>query len=235
MINKISPIELKPTDEYPDKLCYTCADKLRIAYEFRLMCDDSHNILLSHRNSTKVPAPLAHPQLEAEEELIRDESLPLANTSNDLIECDGVEEYLEEYLLETEETVSGNEVQSLENHTDISTTENIIEYDAEIDESEEYLNSDTSIDNDTKPPDTVADEDEADVNENKCPICGQILSKLAHLRRHMKLHNRTKTFRCTQCPKSFSRSDNLRVHEKNHSQERRFKCPQCDQRFKRMD
>ncbi|XP_050072176.1 zinc finger protein 16-like [Anopheles maculipalpis] len=229
MINKISHIELKPTDEYPNKLCYTCADKLRIAYEFRMMCDDSNNILLSHRKHSKELAP-AHPEAE---HLVHDESLLLAETSNDFIEYDGVEEYLEEYLLETEETVPSNEEQNTEQHTNISVAEKDI-IPPEFDEKEEYLLCNDSPKSDTKS--TIIDDAEAaEVTENKCPICGQILSKMAHLRRHLKLHNRTKSFRCTQCPKVFSRSDNLRAHEKNHSQERHYKCPQCDQRFKRMD
>ncbi|XP_035896079.1 gastrula zinc finger protein XlCGF57.1-like [Anopheles stephensi] len=232
MINKTSSIELKPTDDYPDKLCYTCADKLRIAYEFRLMCDDSNSILLSHRNQSKdTPAPLTLAEPEYED-LISEESVPLPDTSNDLTDVVFVEEYLEEYLLDSEDTAPSNDGQITEQqHSDISTSEDVI-VEEHLDAVEEYLDCDTS---DTKPAIATADEDAEQVNENQCPICGQILSKLAHLRRHLKIHTRTKTFSCTQCPKSFARSDNLRAHEKNHSLERRYKCPQCSQRFKRMD
>lgn len=71
--------------------------------------------------------------------------------------------------------------------------------------------------------------------QNQCHVCGLILSKLAHLKRHMKAHAGTKPFKCNVCSKSFSRADNLRAHQRMHTAEKNYKCPLCDERFKRVD
>uniref|UniRef100_A0A182RTI6 Protein krueppel n=1 Tax=Anopheles funestus TaxID=62324 RepID=A0A182RTI6_ANOFN len=236
MVNKICSIEFKPNDECSDKLCYTCADKLRNAYDFRLMCEDSRTILLSHRENNQHPVPLL-PQTGVEE-LNHAENLASVDSSNDLIEYVGEEEYLEEYLVDVDDTVSSNHCQNLEEDIDDSIIEECFDHEASMIEEQSIAEDDNAIseietESETNPDHHITDEDKMLENENRCTICGVVLSKMAHLRRHMKTHSASKPHRCTQCPKTFTRSDNLRVHEANHSQERRFKCPQCDQRFKR--
>uniref|UniRef100_A0A182MR09 Protein krueppel n=1 Tax=Anopheles culicifacies TaxID=139723 RepID=A0A182MR09_9DIPT len=231
MINKICSIQFEIKEDYPDKLCYTCADKLRIAYEFRLMCDDSRNILFNRLESTNHPSPLQNTQPEAEV-FTREGKQAAEDASNDITEYVQEVEYLEEYLqdesADEEITAPLKEcTNNAENTIDSPTcfSEDRIKYEAIIEEpnATDENNVFSEIDN------VVGETEE---NENQCTICGVVLSKLAHLRRHMKCHSASKPYRCTQCPKAFSRSDNLRAHEANHSSERKYKCPQCDKCFK---
>ncbi|XP_053667449.1 gastrula zinc finger protein XlCGF46.1-like [Anopheles marshallii] len=237
MINKICLLEFKPNDECPDKLCYTCADKLRTAYDFRLMCDDSRTILLRHRKNTPNSSTMELSQTGAEG--LNSEGIPtLLDTSNDLIEYDGEVEYLEEYLLDTEHTIPSSTGENLAQNINDSVVEECIDYEPTVEEQsiaeEDNRIFEIDAENETN-QDQTTDEDETLENEHRCTICGVVLSKMAHLRRHMKAHSAAKPHRCTQCSKTFTRSDNLRVHEANHSQERRFHCPQCDQCYKTMN
>eukprot|EP00092_Neocalanus_flemingeri_P008876 GFUD01009551.1.p1 GENE.GFUD01009551.1~~GFUD01009551.1.p1 ORF type:complete len:327 (+),score=53.25 GFUD01009551.1:57-1037(+) len=47
-----------------------------------------------------------------------------------------------------------------------------------------------------------------------CEICDNVFKHYASLKRHMKVHNETESFKCTRCDASFNRKDNLIKHEK---------------------
>uniref|UniRef100_A0A182K3E0 Protein krueppel n=1 Tax=Anopheles christyi TaxID=43041 RepID=A0A182K3E0_9DIPT len=215
MINQISAFERHEHSDFPDKLCFVCAEQLRIAYGFQQMCDDSYRILLNHsvkaqKNDTATDAK--EDDVGCEDTVIAEQPDMIDKQEMDLNDLWNEVDYLEEYLIEDGEPM-------------VTAPSNTA---AEIKQEDSCAEEELE-------PITVPGEDGILEIKQQCHICGQILSKISHLSRHMKAHAGAKPYNCKQCSKSFSRSDNLRIHIKNHSLERDYKCSQCDQCFKRVD
>ena len=61
-----------------------------------------------------------------------------------------------------------------------------------------------------------------------CEVCGRVLSRKAHLKRHMITHSDLK--RCHYCDKAFSRMESLEKHQATH-QEKSYTCSFCGRKF----
>ena len=68
--------------------------------------------------------------------------------------------------------------------------------------------------------------------ENKCSICGKILSCKKNMKKHYKLHSEERNYVCKICNKSYKRSDHLKRHMIVHNPEANyFECDYCLKRF----
>ena len=68
--------------------------------------------------------------------------------------------------------------------------------------------------------------------ENKCSICGKILSCKKNMKKHYKLHSEQRNYVCKICNKSYKRSDHLKRHMISHDPEANyFECDYCLKRF----
>ena len=68
--------------------------------------------------------------------------------------------------------------------------------------------------------------------ENKCSICGKILSCKKNMKKHYKLHSDIRNYVCKICNKSYKRSDHLKRHMILHDPEPNyFECDYCLKRF----
>ena len=68
--------------------------------------------------------------------------------------------------------------------------------------------------------------------ENKCEICGKILSNKKNLKKHYKLHLNLRDYVCTICNKSYKRSDHLKRHMVVHDPEPNYyECEYCLKKF----
>ncbi|CAH0017107.1 unnamed protein product [Clonostachys rhizophaga] len=54
------------------------------------------------------------------------------------------------------------------------------------------------------------------IQERKCPQCGQVFSKTEHLARHIRSHTKERPFECECCGKAYSRHDSLLRHARTH-------------------
>ena len=73
---------------------------------------------------------------------------------------------------------------------------------------------------------------ETETVENKCNICGKILSCKKNMKKHLKLHSDERNYICKICNKSYKRSDHLRRHMISHDPEPTyFECDYCLKRF----
>ena len=68
--------------------------------------------------------------------------------------------------------------------------------------------------------------------QNKCELCGKILSNKKNLKKHLKLHANIRSYVCKICDKSYKRSDHLKRHMITHNPEANyFECELCLKRF----
>ena len=68
--------------------------------------------------------------------------------------------------------------------------------------------------------------------QNKCELCGKILSSKKNLKKHLKLHSNIRNYICKICNKSYKRSDHLRRHMITHDPNPNyFECEFCLKRF----
>jgi hypothetical protein len=68
--------------------------------------------------------------------------------------------------------------------------------------------------------------------QNKCELCGKILSNKKNLKKHLKLHSNVRNYICKICNKSYKRSDHLRRHMITHDPEPNYyECEYCLKRF----
>jgi hypothetical protein len=68
--------------------------------------------------------------------------------------------------------------------------------------------------------------------ENKCSICGKILSCKKNMKKHYKLHSEERNYVCKICNKSYKRSDHLKRHMIAHNPDANyFECDYCLKRF----
>ena len=69
-------------------------------------------------------------------------------------------------------------------------------------------------------------------NENKCELCGKILSNKKNLKKHLKLHTNIRSYVCKICNKTYKRSDHLKRHMITHDPEPNYyECDLCLKRF----
>ena len=68
--------------------------------------------------------------------------------------------------------------------------------------------------------------------QNKCELCGKILSCKKNLKKHLKLHSDERNYTCKICEKSYKRSDHLKRHMISHDPNPKFyECQLCLKRF----
>ncbi|VEN60422.1 unnamed protein product [Callosobruchus maculatus] len=67
--------------------------------------------------------------------------------------------------------------------------------------------------------------------QQKCNICGKVLSSASSYYVHLKQHSDNKPYQCSHCEASFCRKPYLEVHMRTHTGERPFECEICKKRF----
>ncbi|XP_033985611.1 serine/arginine repetitive matrix protein 2-like isoform X1 [Trematomus bernacchii] len=67
--------------------------------------------------------------------------------------------------------------------------------------------------------------------KNQCGQCGRVLSSVAALESHVRLHTGHRPFSCTLCGKGFPDSKCLKRHARVHRNGRIHVCPQCGKGF----
>ncbi|XP_029295422.1 mucin-5AC-like isoform X2 [Cottoperca gobio] len=67
--------------------------------------------------------------------------------------------------------------------------------------------------------------------KNQCGECGRVLSSIAALESHVRLHTGRRPFSCTLCGKSFTDSKGLKRHGRVHRNGRIHVCQQCGKGF----
>uniref|UniRef100_A0A182PL55 Protein krueppel n=1 Tax=Anopheles epiroticus TaxID=199890 RepID=A0A182PL55_9DIPT len=240
MINSISSFELQEDVVFPDKLCYNCAEQLRIAYGFQQMCDDSFRTLLTHSNVAVKAKDTKKAMNGCQETKTVPVKPEVKNVKNEQSDEFYEVEYLEEYLVEEDESAVLAKAESTETTpsagVDMETTssEDEMAPHTTATASRNQTEADSCTADETEPEATTSGNGSQEI-DNQCNICGRVLSKQSHLLRHLKTHAGARPFRCRQCPLSFTRSDNLRQHEKTHVPVKNYKCPQCDKYFRRID
>ena len=71
-----------------------------------------------------------------------------------------------------------------------------------------------------------------EILQNKCDLCGKILSCKKNLKKHYKLHSNIRNYVCKICNKSYKRSDHLKRHMITHNPEPNYyECDYCLKRF----
>ena len=67
---------------------------------------------------------------------------------------------------------------------------------------------------------------------HKCSKCQRVYKRKRCLKRHLKLHENGKPYKCKRCPRAFASSFWCRAHEQMHSvTEKRHHCDQCQRSF----
>lgn len=64
-----------------------------------------------------------------------------------------------------------------------------------------------------------------------CSLCGVQFSEVSSLRRHMKIHEGVRPYKCLFCSKTFRQAGQLKTHLRVHTGEKPFACKQCDKCF----
>jgi len=67
--------------------------------------------------------------------------------------------------------------------------------------------------------------------------CTSSFSRPDELKRHVKIHDPNKPYKCKFCDMGFSRTDHLTTHTRTHTKEKPYACEKegCDKRFARSD
>lgn len=67
--------------------------------------------------------------------------------------------------------------------------------------------------------------------------CPSAFMRADELKRHIKIHNPNKPYKCSFCDMRFSRTDHLTTHTRTHTKEKPYHCqyPGCDKKFARSD
>eukprot|EP00457_Paulinella_chromatophora_P008996 gb/GEZN01009046.1/.p1 GENE.gb/GEZN01009046.1/~~gb/GEZN01009046.1/.p1 ORF type:complete len:365 (-),score=25.39 gb/GEZN01009046.1/:166-1260(-) len=65
----------------------------------------------------------------------------------------------------------------------------------------------------------------------ECRECGQTITTMSKMSRHMRIHSGEKPYPCPQCHKAFARSDSLTVHMRVHNGHRPYQCVECGKNF----
>jgi uncharacterized Zn-finger protein len=67
--------------------------------------------------------------------------------------------------------------------------------------------------------------------------CSSSFSRPDELKRHVKIHDPNKPYKCKFCDMGFSRTDHLTTHTRTHTKEKPYACEKegCDKRFARSD
>ena len=69
----------------------------------------------------------------------------------------------------------------------------------------------------------------------KCDICGQVLTKLKYLERHMLIHSGEKPFPCQYCSERFRSTGELNSHAARHTSSEQHTCIKCNISFIRKE
>ena len=67
-----------------------------------------------------------------------------------------------------------------------------------------------------------------------CPHCSKQFTDDDHLKEHMFVHNKVKSFSCSLCGKSFIRRHSLQHHQSLHLAERTHRCEKCHTPFHKL-
>ena len=60
-----------------------------------------------------------------------------------------------------------------------------------------------------------------------CSECGTKLLSKASLKKHLRIHSKSKMLACPFCDRTFANADYLQCHMKCHTEEKKFQCDQC--------
>ncbi|XP_026224989.1 uncharacterized protein LOC113168214 [Anabas testudineus] len=68
-----------------------------------------------------------------------------------------------------------------------------------------------------------------------CYVCGNGLSSVEALNRHMEIHKDERKYRCSECGRGFNSRSTLRGHMRTHTGEKRFVCGICGKACSRLE
>ncbi|XP_052863448.1 zinc finger protein OZF-like [Anopheles cruzii] len=235
MITELSAMKFTANDGLSEKICYSCARLLGKAYGFQQMCNQSYNTLTSYvkHRSEEIPIEGA-PAEERLEELLEvnlneetaESQQKLNDETGNLVAQDWSPTYDDsEHYLKDEEYLED----SCASDADKSGLADVDNHQT-ADEVDVLSTYPTGYDNEA----SNGNKDNAESNL-QCKVCLRVLSSMSHLKRHMKIHTKSKPFQCSECLRCFCRRDNLLTHIKLHSSERPCVCQLCSASFRRFE
>ncbi|KAL7010768.1 hypothetical protein ACKWTF_016866 [Chironomus riparius] len=232
-------VQFNPNDGMPDKLCKDCTEKAFLAYNFKVVLEQSDTTLRNVfrdqiqtiKKDTVFDPSHAYLGLGIKTEIAFVDADPF-------IDDDGDFDYVQ---AQPQSSVQGN--QQMDNHNVYPhNDEEILDSDDDDDDDEDDDDDDDDISEDISPKEKVIKKkiispkstetvDYIKDEEGKfvCQICNKKLVDKKGFNLHLRLHTGENLKRCNICNRGFIKSDHLKRHLLIH--EKSVNCDYCDESF----
>ncbi|XP_077290771.1 uncharacterized protein LOC143914430 [Arctopsyche grandis] len=246
-IVKMFTISVEEDDGLPKHICKKCLTKLKSAYKFKMLCEDSFVKLMNHLDGIDDSVKIETDQ-HTKVECVKNESSPDTFDAN--------ETYAHSEDNENENVTNDSDFNKKPakkkrkkktdrqiDQTDDAVSNSITTYNCDLCEAT-FSNKRALIKHKqshiSKPyfceicqknfNSEYAHKISHDSGRQfQCEICAKIFLRAATLRTHLLVHNNVLPFRCTHpgCEKEFPLNSRLKLHLKVHTNERNFICQYC--------
>ncbi|GLV36318.1 uncharacterized protein CBL_08812 [Carabus blaptoides fortunei] len=249
IITTCSPIQLEPGDGLPAKICVDCVTQAHQAYEFRLQCEQSDNVLrkklLKHHivliksdiYDADSPESCRENSFSPTEEkqivplkIEHDSSLTVQNTPEDSNKTENPFEVKNKRLIK-----KGQKSVAIKNESTIETEKSDSEQ-SDDEENGDENNTDVKLscrfcDMKFRYKIRLKKHEQKHLHGLKCHICQKDFPTIKQLNNHINIHSRKGAHLCQTCGKQFTLPENLVRHQRIHAGVRPYKCHVCSKTF----
>lgn len=244
---------------HPDRICETCLNDLRVAFDFNQRCANAFEQLielLEDKQSFGDPiefasggeiSPIAEDETSIETKLIDENEtidvnihhLKWVDTDfywlNCLYSCYQCFRSQTKHEIDQNERFFETNIENEETDEDDKPLKSIIKS-SKRDSKHEVGKKKRQSTNIKKEKTDGNDKPlGSKIKSFQCDICDSSFTRHTHLRRHMTIHSDQRAYACQQCDKRFRRPDHLKIHENYHAQIKPFICEQCQKTFSRAE